>query len=764
MEPPRPSATTRLVSKTTITTPGHFRPGVLQKLPLHVVICTGLFSFVIVAIPTFHSSLFTLRSLLSPSAPDYPFQNPDLPVEERLNNLISLMTPDEKMACLSSSASVPRLGIRGSSHLEGLHGLALGGPGKWGRQTPLTTTMFPQAIGLAESWDPEAVRLVGSIESYEARYIYQSDKYKRGGLVIRAPNADLGRDPRWGRTEECYGEDPYFNGTMVVAMARGLEGDDPHYWRTAPLLKHFLANSNEDKRESSSSDFDDRLLREYYSVPFRMGIVDGRARAYMAAYNAVNGVPCTTNPILKEITINEWGQNGIICTDAGGMKRMVTDHKYYPDDARAAAGSIKAGITQFLDRFRDGVSEALKQKLLTEHDIDEAVKANFRVMMRLGLLDPPSRVPFSAITGTEDPWLTEKHKSIARRVTQESVVLLKNQGGLLPLSKSALKSVAVIGPRSSNVLLDWYSGTPPYTVSPLEGIRNKLGQSVNVNYAGGDDPAAAVKAARGSDVAVVCVGNDPVCEGATWGKCPIPSEGREAVDRRSIVLEQEDLIKQVYQANPRTVVVLINSFPYAINWTDRIVPAILHMTHCSQEEGNALADVLFGDFNPAGRLVQTWPGSIEQLPPMMDYDIRHGRTYMYFKGTPLYPFGYGLSYTAFRYSGLRSSTSSLKQDGSLTISVDVKNTGSRPGDEVVQLYIKHLNSSVPRPAAELKGFRRVGINPGQTRTVAMQLAAADLAYWDIRRKHWEVEADSIRIMIGQSSADIRLATTISVIK
>jgi beta-glucosidase len=624
--------------------------------------------------------------------------------------------------------------------------------------------MFPQAIGMAESWDPEAIRLVGSVESYEARYIYQSDKYKRGGLVIRAPNADLGRDPRWGRTEECYGEDPYFNGTMVVAMARGLEGDDPHYWRTAPLLKHFLANSNEDKRESSSSDFDDRLLREYYSVPFRMGIVDGHARAYMAAYNAVNRVPCTTNPILKEITIKEWGQDGIICTDAGGMKRMVTDHKYYSDDAHAAAGSIKAGITQFLDRFREGTSDALKQNLLTELDIDEAVKANFRVMIRLGLLDPASRVPFSAINGGEDPWLTEKHKSIARQVTRESIVLLKNQGGLLPLNKTALKSVAVIGPRAGDVLLDWYSGTPPYTVTPLEGIRNKLGQSVQVNYAAGDDPAAAIKAARVSGVVIACVGNDPVCEGATWGKCPIPSEGREAVDRRSISLEQEDLIKQVYKANPRTIVVLLSSFPYAINWTEQNVPAILHMTHCSQEEGNALADLLFGDFNPAGRLVQTWPASIDQLPPMMDYDIRHGRTYMYFKGTPLYPFGYGLSYTAFRYSNLRTSTSALKKDGSLTISVDVKNTGSRTGDEVVQLYVKHLHSSVPRPVAELKGFKRLGIEPGQTKTVTMKIAAADLAYWDVTDKRFEVETDKLRIMVGQSSADAKLATTVSVVK
>jgi beta-glucosidase len=713
----------------------------------------------------------------------YPFQNPDLPLEERVNNIISLMTLDEKIACLGTNPSVPRLGIKGCGHLEGLHGLAQGGPGKWGRPSVIPTTTFPQAIGMAESWDPEIIRQAAGVEGYEARHIFQSSKYHQGALVIRAPNADLGRDPRWGRTEECYGEDPYFNGTMVVAFVKGLQGDHPRYWQTAALLKHFLANSNEDTREESSSDFDERLLREYYSVPFRMGIVEGGARAYMAAYNAHNGVPMTVSPILNDITVKEWGQNGIICTDAGGMKLLVTGHKSSPDLEHAAAASVKAGINQFLDRFPDAVRGALKNNLLAEADIEKVIKGNFRVMIRLGLLDPPSLVPYTSIAGSEDPWQTEKHKSVARLVTQKSIVLLKNSKSLLPLDKRGVKSVAVIGPRANEVLLDWYSGTPPYVVTPLDGIKSKLGSSVTVNYATSNAEGEAVKIAASSDVAIVCVGNHPTGGyNAGWKQVSAPSEGREAVDRKSITLEQEELIKQVFQANPKTIVVLISSFPYAINWTQENVPAIVHLTHNSQEEGNALADVLFGDYNPAGRLVQTWPRSLDQLPPLMDYDIRNGRTYMYFKGEPLYPFGYGLSYTTFAYSKLRMSANSLSTKGSISVSVDVKNTGPRTGEEVVQMYISYPNSSVRRPIRELKGFKRVALQPGQTKTVTIELKASQLAYWDSTRKTFVIEGDkttgniisgskqtkavpdksSVEIMVGSSSADIKLTRLMEV--
>ena len=696
----------------------------------------------------------------TPPPANYPFQNPDLPIEQRIDNILSLMTIDEKIECLDTTPSVPRLGIKGSGHVEGIHGLTQGGPGKWGRQRTIPSTTFPQGIGLGETWDQEILRQAGEVEGYEARYVFQSPKYNQGGIVIRSPNADIGRDPRWGRNEECYGEDAYFNGTMVVAFSKGLQGNDPKYWQSAALMKHFLANSNENDRDKSSSNFDERLFHEYYSLPFRMGVVEGGSRAYMAAYNAVNGVPMTINPVLQKITREQWGQDGIICTDAGAMRNLVRSHKYYPDFETAAAESVKAGIGQFLDDYREPVRGALKRGLLTEADIDRALRGNFRVMIRLGLLDPPSRVPYSSI-GKEslDPWATEKHKALALLATQKSIVLLKNSTNLLPLDKKSLKSIAVIGPRSNEVLLDWYSGTPPYSISPLEGIKNAVGESVKVTHALNNDGDAAVKAARESDVAIVCVGNHPNGGFDTqWARVSVPSEGREAVDRQSITLEQEELIKSVFAANPKTIVVLKSSFPYAINWTQENVPAILHLALNSQEEGRALATVLFGEYNPAGRLVQTWPRSLEQLPPMMDYDIRHGRTYMYFRDTPLYPFGYGLSYTTFAYRDLKVGAS----PGVIEVSVVVKNTGQRAGDEVVQLYVKHLNSSVSRPLKELKDFTRIHLASQEEKTVKLSLPASRLAYWNAETDRWVVEKDQIEVVVGGSSTDARLKKTIQV--
>jgi beta-glucosidase len=700
------------------------------------------------------------------SAQQYPFQNLNLPVEERVKNIISLLTPDEKVACLSTNPSVPRLSIKGCNHVEGLHGLARGGPSDWGKRDPITTTIFPQAIGLAESWDPEVLKQAASIESYEVRYIFQSPKYKKGGLVVRAPNADIGRDPRWGRTEECYGEDAWFNGEMVVAFVKGLQGDDPVYWRTASLMKHFLANSDENGRDSISSNFDERLLREYYSYPFYKGVVEGGSRAYMASYNAYNGIPMTVNPILKDITVNEWGQNGIICTDGGAFHLLLTAHKYYKDSSIGAAGCIKAGISQFLDRYSGSVTSALANGSLTEADIDSVIKGNFRVMIKLGLLDPPEKVPYSkiGISDTTDPWSTEKNRTAVREVTRKTVVLLKNSKNILPLDRNKLKSIAVIGSLADEVLLDWYSGTPPYTISPLEGIKNKVGNAVEVKYVKNISDSVSFKIAKDADIAIVCVGNHPTCDGDPWGECTTPSDGREAVDRKAIILEQEELIKEVYNANPNIIVVLISSFPFAINWTQENIPAIIHITHCSEELGNALADVLFGDYNPGGRLVQTWPKSMDQLPDMMDFNIRHGRTYMYFKGEPLYPFGYGLSYTTFNYSGLNVSSGNLKTDGEITVSIDVKNTGNCTGDEVVQLYVKHLNSAVDRPIKELRGFKRITLLPNETKTVQIPLKAESLAYWDVNKHRFNVEEDKVQVMVGASSEDIKLQDTIEVVR
>jgi beta-glucosidase len=705
----------------------------------------------------------------------YPFQDPSLPLEKRVDNILSLMTLEEKIACLEMNSGVPRLHIPNAGWSEGLHGLVRKG-GFGSKLVP--TTSFAEVIGMAETWDPELIRRAGAVQGYEARYITQSDKYKQATLVVWGPNADLARDPRWGRNDESYGEDPFFTGTMSVAFIKGMQGDDPKYWLTASLLKHFLANSNETTRSRSSSDFDDRLLHEYYSVPFRMGFVEGGARSFMASYNAWNRVPMTVNPILQSLAVKQWGVDGIISSDALAVQLMVTQHKYFKTQIEATAAAIKAGINQILAFFVSvpkQVQDALKDHLLTEADIDAALRGKFRTVIRLGLVDPPSMVPYASIgrNGEPEPWTTEKDKSVARQVARESVVLLKNANGFLPLDRKTVKSIAVIGPHAAEVLIDLYGGQYPYAVSPLQGIENKVGPGVKVSYTAGNENFEAVRAAKAADVAVVVVGNHPTCgdtnlmqmfNGDVSSKpCKDPGEGREGRDRESIDLSQEDLVKQVYEANPKTVMVLISSFPYAIDWSQENVPAILHMTHAAQEQGTALADVLFGDYNPAGRTNQTWPKSLDQLPPMMDYNIRHGRTYMYFKGEPLYPFGYGLSYTTFRYVRLRLSSMRLKPDGSITVSADVQNTGAREGDEVVQLYVQHLGSKVERPLKELRGFERVRLKPGETRTVRLRLKGDSLGWWNQKTGRFEVEAEPIRIMVGGSSAGVALQKIVKIL-
>ena len=701
----------------------------------------------------------------------YAFQNPNLSIEERVTNIVSLLTPEEKVDVLGANyylggrngpgPSLARLGIRGYNQVEGLHGLARGKS-----PTGIPTTTFIQSIGLGETWDPAIVQKAAAEEGYEARWLNQTQRYSRGGaesLVIRAPNADLGRDIRWGRTEECYGEDAFLNGTLASGFVRGLQGDNPKYWQTAALVKHFLANSNENGRMRTSSDFDERLLREYYAAPFRMAVEAG-ATSYMAAYNAMNGIPMTAQPILKDITVKDWGVNGIITTDAGALDGMVRGHKYFPDLPTAAAGAVKVGINQFLDGiYKDAITQALQKNLIAMPEIEEVMRGSFRVMIKLGLLDPPEMVPYTKIKDGPAPWTRDENKLLARQVTQEAIVLLKNQNGLLPLDKSKLKSIAVVGQRSNDVAWDWYSGAFPYAIIPLDGIKNKVGPGVKVNCALNNDNNAAVEAAKASDVAIVVIGNHPTCD-AGWGKCDALSDGKESIDRRSIDLQpaQDQLIKDVFKANPRTIVVIKSSFPFTINWAQENVPAIVHMAHNSQEEGNALADVLFGDYNPAGRLVQTWVKSIDDLPPMMDYNIRNNRTYMYFKSQPLYPFGYGLSYTTFAYTNLRTSASRLAKDGQVTVSVNVRNTGKRDGQEVVQLYVKHMGSKVERPIEELKGFERVALKAGETKTVRIALKAKDLAYWDAQTKQWVVEDEKVNLMVGASSAGVKLQQTINV--
>ncbi len=526
--------------------------------------------------------------------------------------------------------------------------------------------------------------------------------------------------------------------------------------------KAFLANSNENDRERSSSDFDERLFHEYYAVPFRTAVVEAGARAFMAAYNKYNGIPCTTHPVLKEVAVEQWGQNGIISTDGGAFTLLVEGHHYYSSLPEAAAACVRAGITQFLDKFEDSVLGALELGLLTLSEIEAAIRGNFRVLIRLGLLDPPPMVPYATIgqNGEPEPWLREEHKSLVREVTQKSIVLLKNSEGLLPLSLSSLRSVVVMGNLADRVLLDWYSGSPPHVVTPLDGLRERLKNTeITVRAVTNNDKGNAIRLARQTDVAIVCVGNHPTGD-AGWARVGRDSYGKEAVDRQSLQLEDEWLIRAVHAVNPRTIAVIISSFPYAIEWTKQYVPAILQMTHSSQEMGHALSDILFGDVNPGGRLVQSWPRAIEHLAPRLDYDIRHGHTYLYSRHEPLFPFGFGLTYTSFGYSNLQVAPGRATARDTIRAEVDVTNTGERAGDDVVQLYVRFPNSSVARPHRELKGFRRVTLSAQESNRVSLELPVSRLAHWDVAYQRFTVEAGPVEIQIARNCLEPVLSATI----
>lgn len=712
--------------------------------------------------------LGVLLSTAAAPSPTPAFRDAELPADVRITNLLSLMTIDEKIDALSTDSSVPRLGVPSFGSSEGIHGVQQRGEGK-DHRTPILTTQFPQPPGLGATWDPELVRQTGGVEGREARWISQTPAYDRKILMLWGPQADLARDPRWGRSEEVYGEDAFFNGTMTTAFARGLEGDDPRYWQAAPLLKHFLANSNERDRTRTSSDFDERLFWEYYSLPFRMAFQDAGASAVMTAYNAWNGVPMVINTVMRRVVIEKW-HVGIVSSDGGAIKTLWRDHHAVPDHQAAAVAALKAGVNQYLDTYKDELHAALATGEITVADLDEALTRKFLTTIKLGLLDPPARVPYAAIHGGTPPWDEEASRATSRRAALESIVLLKNQGGALPLQAGALHSIAVIGPLANSVHWDWYGGYPPYAVTPLAGIRAAAGSGVKVSYTADDTTGAAVAAARSADVAIVVVGNDPTCGpnmATDWTDngtkpCSDPGDGREGRDRETLALAQEQIVKQIKAANPRTVMVLVSSFPYTINWSQGNVPAIVHMAHSSQDEGWALAQVLFGQYNPGGHEVVTWPASVAQLPPMLDYDIRHGRTYMYAKGAPLYPFGHGLSYTSFRYDNLRVDRTNLSRDGQATVSIDVTNTGRVAGDAVPQLYVRHLTSRVARPALQLAGFSRVQLAPSQTKTVQIPLKATQLAYWDHARHGLTVEAERIQVIIGASSADIRMRQSLRV--
>lgn len=675
-----------------------------------------------------------------------------------------MLTLDEKISLLSCNMGIERLGVPISFYSEGMHGIAYGGPSNWGQYKPLPTTSFPQACGLGATWDPELLTRVATQISVEQRYYFQNPAYDRGGLIMWGPNVDINRDPRWGRGPETYGEDPWLISKLAAGFVRGSQGPDPEHWRSANLLKHFMANSYENERHSDSSDMSERLLREYYSYTFYKVLGEGGACGVMTSYNAVNGIPMTASPLIRELMIDEWGKDGVICSDQDAMMRMVTVHKAYPDFAHSAAAAIKAGITQFLSDEKEDSQQAIRdayaQGLVTDEDLDWAVQRNLNTEQKLGLLGGED--PYSSIgrDGSDVPCRDPQAVALCREATAKSAVLLKNDG-ILPLDAGKYRKVAVIGPKADAVIQDWYGGNPPHRVSILEGVRAALTPDAEVGCETVDFSGRGIELARESELVILVLNDNPApCldvfgknPEVGWGTSQVISDGMEAVDRQSLTLAQEDIGKMMLKANPNVVMVLMCAFPHAIRWSEDNMPAILQVTHGSEELGNGVADVLFGKVNPAGRLTQTWPESITDLPPIPDYDITKGRTYMYATAKPLYPFGHGLSYTGFKYSGLEISD---MEDGRMDVSVCVTNTGNLDGDEVVQLYVQYPDSKVTRPERQLRGFDRVHIPAGETVTVTFPIEAEDLAWWDADRHAWVLERGRVRFLVGASSADIRV--------
>ena len=693
------------------------------------------------------------------------YLDPAQPVERRVADLVSKLTLEEKASLLGTTApAIERLHVPVMNGWnQSLHGIVWTKP----------TTMFPVPIGMAATWDPALIHDVAVVIADEGRAVYNlwptvqgktepgnqgqlvtvtasGERLRHNGLVYRSPVINISRDPRWGRIDEAFGEDPYLTSRMTVAYVKGTQGDDAKYLKLATTLKHFAVNNQENGRRSLSAQVDERMLHEYFLPHFRAGIVEGKSASIMSTYNALNGVPNAMNKLLvTDILRTAWGFDGFVVPDSGAVRQIMTEHKAVATIEEAAAKSILAGHDLDNVDFPGAVPKAVARGLLSEEDVDRSVKRVLKVRFRLGEFDPPSMVPYTRIS----PSIIDstEHRQLALRTARESIVLLTNHNNFLPLDRTRIKTIAVIGPHANFAMMGiGYTGLASKFVVPLEGIKNKVAPGTEVLYAQGsgilDAPnyAEAQVIAKKADVAIVYVGLNGQIE-------------REGLDRTYIGLPpvQEELVKKVFEANPKTVVVLLNGGPVGVKWAAENAPAVLDMFYAGEEGGSAVADVLFGGYNPGGRLPYTVYESADQLSPMTEYDITKGMTYMYFTGKPVYTFGHGLSYTTFQYSNLNVSPKRISGSGQVTVRVDVRNAGKRAGDEVVQLYVHDVQASVKRPAKELRGFERISLKPGEKKTVTFTLPAEKLAFYDVRKKAFAVEPGAFEAMAAASSDDIR---------
>ena len=826
-----------------------------------------------------------------------PYLNPNLPIQTRVDDLVSRMTLEEKVLQMQNAApAIERLGIPQYEWWnEGLHGVARAG----------YATVFPQAIGLAATWDTKLMYQVADVISTEARAKHHeaARNNQRGryyGLTFWSPNINIFRDPRWGRGQETYGEDPYLTARLGVEFVKGLQGNDPRYFKVIATPKHYAVHSGpEPERHSFDAVAYERDLRETYLPAFRATVVEGKAYSIMCAYNRTNGEPCCSNKKLYDILRREWGFDGYVVSDCGAIRDIWEGHKFVKTEAEASALAVRAGTDLTCGNEYVKLLDVVKQGLISEAEIDTALKRLMTARFRLGMFDPPEMVAYARIPFSQND--TPEHRRLALQTARESIVLLKNANNTLPLKKD-LKSIAVIGPNADAPEVLWgnYYGRPSRLITPLAGIKNAVSPNTKVTYALGSSlagesvvpvpasvlspglkaeyfnneelrgPAAtvrtderinfdwgrykptpelnennfsvrwtgkltpaesgnytlgftaddgarvyldgqllveawernpnktvtkeialeagrsydlrmeyrqnnreasarlvwsyprlverqieeAVKAAKEADASVLVLGISAGLEGE---EMTVNVEGFRGGDRTDLSLPkaQEALLKAVVATGKPVVVVLLSGSALAVNWANDNAPAILHAWYPGGEGGTAIADVLFGNYNPAGRLPVTFYKSVDQLPPFTDYSMA-GRTYRYFKGEPLYSFGFGLSYTKFGYSNLKFSAKSVKAGEPIKVTVDVKNIGDRDGDEVVQLYLTDVAASAPVPIRALVGFDRVSLRAGEKRTVTFTITPRQMSLIDDHGKRI-IEPGEFLVNIGGVSSRFQVS-------
>lgn len=833
-----------------------------------------------------------------------PYLNTELSLDERVTDLVSRMTLDEKIAQMMNQApAIERLGVPEYNWWsEGLHGVARAG----------LATVFPQAIGLGATWDRDLMFRVSTAISDEARAKHH-DFARKGknaiyqGLTLWSPNINIFRDLRWGRGQETYGEDPYLTGRLAVEFIRGLQGDDPKYFKTIATVKHFAVHSGpEIDRHTFDAVIGDKDLYETYLPQFEVGIREAKAYSLMCAYNRYNGEACcTSGKLLNDVLRNDWAFSGFVVSDCDGIVDIYKNHKQVKTPAEAAALAVKSGTDLECGKVYVNLKEAVDRKLITEEEIDVSVKRLFTARFKLGMFDPPEMVAYANTPYTVVD--SKEHQALALEAAQKSIVLLKNENNTLPLKKD-LKSLAVIGPNADQwlMLLGNYNGVPSDAITPLRGIREKV-KNTNVRYAQGceladgmptyktipteslqtgtekglkgeyfnntdfggaplftatdtvidmnwsnkaprenmDDDSFSVRwtgelipdktamyqlgfvsttntrlylndsliaktvyhfrdeygdprlrksptmkleagkkykivleaietyadaqiqlvwarpqpdlkkealeVARQADAIVMCMGLTARMEGE---EMDIVIDGFKAGDRTKIDLPrpQQELVKEITALGKPVILVLLNGSAVAINWEANNVPAILETWYPGQAGGQAIADVLFGDYNPGGRLPVTFYKSVNDLPPFKDYNLT-AQTYRYFKGQPLFPFGYGLSYTTFEYGNLEVQQP-VRTGDSVKLSVTVQNTGTLPGDEVVQAYVKRLNPGGRTPLRSLAAFQRVSIAPGQSRKVSLTLSPDAFATYD-QNGAKQIPPGEFQIAVGGGQPDVR---------